>query len=182
MPNVKFWKGLIEAKRRNVVVSAVDRFGTPEIELKAEALPAVVEYLRKAPEASLDMLVDLVSVDYSLYPDWEGPRFGLIYHLKSLALGHRVTLKALLPDGDGRPVIGTLTALYRNADWLEREAWDQMGILFTGHPNLKRLLNHWEFTGHPLRKDYPIQKRQVLTTTDPMLDQIEARLKERGWS
>ncbi len=174
------WKKLVEGKRRDAVLDAVDRFGTPEVLVRAEDLSRVVEALRDDPETALDMLVDLVSVDYSRFPGWEGPRFGLIYHFKSTGRGHRLTLKVLLTEG--KPEVGTLSSLYRNADWLEREAWDQMGIVFTGHPNLKRLLNHREFVGHPLRKDYPITRRQALSAPDPMLDQMETRLRSKGWT
>lgn len=174
------WKKLVEGKRRDAVLDAVDRFGTTELLLRAEDLPRVVGALKADPVAALDLLVDIVSVDYSAYPGWEGPRFGLIYHFKSLAKGHRLTLKVLLTEGN--PEVGTITPHYLNADWLEREAWDQMGIRFAGHPNLRRLLNHREFVGHPLRKDYPITKRQALATTDPMLDQMEARLRSKGWT
>jgi NADH-quinone oxidoreductase subunit C len=179
MMDLEGWKKVIEAKMPETVVSTADRFGAPEVGVKAAVLPEIVRALKGDPAAALDMLVDLVSVDYSVYPGWDGPRFGLLYHLKSLILGHRVTLKVLL-DKD-HPGIGTISHLYKNADWLEREAWDQMGIRFADHPNLKRLLNHHEFVGHPLRKDYPITKRQWLTTTDPMLDQMEARLGKTGW-
>jgi NADH:ubiquinone oxidoreductase subunit C len=174
------WRRLIESKRKDAVLDAVDRSGTPEFLLRAEDLPRVLAALKEDPVSDLDMLVDLVAVDYSDYPGWEGPRFGLIYHLKSVEKRHRVTFKVLLTEGS--PEIATIGPLYRNADWLEREAWDQMGVRFAGHPNLKRLLNHHEFEGHPLRKDYPITKRQPLATTDPMLDQMEARLRSKGWT
>jgi NADH-quinone oxidoreductase subunit C len=72
--------------------------------------------------------------------------------------------------------------MYKSADFAERETWDQYGIVFAGHPNLKRLLNHHEFVGHPLRKDYPCQKRQKLSINDPMIDQLEARLRSMGYT
>ena len=72
--------------------------------------------------------------------------------------------------------------LFPIADWQERETWDQYGITFEGHPNLKRLLNHHEFEGHPLRKDYPVQRRQHLSQNDPMHDQLEKALIKNGYS
>jgi NADH-quinone oxidoreductase subunit C len=91
---------------------------------------------------------------------------------------HRFQLKVLVDEEDLH--VPTITDLYQIADWAEREVYDQFGILFDGHPNLKRLLNHFEFVGHPLRKDYPAQKRQWLSTNDPMIDQLELRLKQNG--
>jgi NADH-quinone oxidoreductase subunit C len=104
----------------------------------------------------------------------------VLYPLKSLAFRHRVTLKVMV-DEDAC-VVPSLHELYKSADWAERETWDQYGIVFAGHPNLKRLLNHHEFVGHPLRKDYPCQKRQKLSTNDPMVDQLDARLREQGYT
>jgi NADH-quinone oxidoreductase subunit C len=180
MPSVEDWKKTIEGKHSGAVLSCADRFGTPEIRIDPKVLPAVVQTLRDGEDSAMEMLVDLVALDYSEYPAWTGPRFGLIYHLKSLSRGHRLTLKVLL-EGE-TPSITTISPLYKNADWLEREAWDQMGVVFTNHPDLRRLLNHHEFVGHPLRKDYPITRRQALTVTDPMTEPLQARLKEKGWS
>ena len=82
---------------------------------------------------------------------------------------------------ESNPEIPTISHLYANANWLEREAFDQIGIRFEGHPNLKRILNHHEFVGHPLRKDYPITRRQVLSANESLMDEMTVRLKEKGW-
>lgn len=161
------------------VLGTADRYGTMEVRLAPSAWTAAARFLREDPSLRFDMLVDLVGVDYSQYPNHEGGRFGVIAHLKSLPLGHRVTLKVLLEENDA--VLGTLCSLYRNANFLEREAFDQFGVRFAGHPNLKRLLNHREFVGHPLRKDYPIQRRQWLSAPDPLTDEMDKRLEEKGW-
>ena len=79
------------------------------------------------------------------------------------------------------PSLPTISHLYGNANWLEREAFDQMGIRFTHHPNLKRILNHHEFVGHPLRKDYPITRRQWLSANESLMDEMETRLKAKGY-
>src|SRR5581483_11492736 len=126
------------------------------------------------------MLIDLVSIDYSLMPERAGDRFGVAYILKSLTHGHRFQLKVTAPEGDA--VVPTISTLYKNADWLEREAFDQMGIRFAGHPNLKRLLNHHEFVGHPLRKDYPITRRQWLSANESLMDEMGTRLKAKGYA
>src|SRR5207247_126780 len=85
-------------------------------------------------------------------------RFEVVYYLMAFGTKQRIRIKAAVPDTD--PVAPSLTPLYGNADWLEREAWDMYGIRFTGHPNLKRLLMYEEFSGHPLRKDYPLLHQQ----------------------
>lgn len=102
-----------------------------------------------------DLLMDLTVVDW--LP--RKPRFDLVYHFYSVEFNHRLRIKAALDDGQPAP---TLTKLWPIADWLEREMWDLYGIKFSGHPNLKRLLMYEEFKGHPLRKDYPYDKRQPL--------------------
>ena len=136
--------------------------------------------LRDNPEFGFDMLLDIVGVDYLLYPGHQDPRFGVVYVLKSMRnTGLRFNLKVLVDEEDC--VVPTISDLYQIADWAEREVFDQYGVKFEGHPNLKRLLNHFEFVGHPLRKDYPATKRQWLSTNDPMLDQLELRLKQNGY-
>lgn len=145
-----------------------------------EKLRDVVRFLRDEPTLQFAILLDVVGVDYLAYPGHRGERYAVLYPLKSLAFRHRVTLKVMV-DEDAC-VVPSLHELYKSADWAERETWDQYGIVFAGHPNLKRLLNHHEFVGHPLRKDYPCQKRQKLSTNDPMVDQLEARLREQGYT
>ena len=90
----------------------------------------------------------------------DGPRFEVVYHLYSVAHNHRVRVKVPVEQDD--PVVPTATGLWPIANWLEREVWDMFGIRFEGHPDLRRLLMYEEFEGHPLRKDYPINRRQPL--------------------
>ena len=80
------------------------------------------------------------------------------------------------------PEVGvqTATGLWDSANWGEREAYDQYGIVFQGHPDLRRILNHWQFQGHPLRKDYPIEKGQICYETDSLEKEIKARLAVNG--
>jgi NADH-quinone oxidoreductase subunit C len=95
---------------------------------------------------------------------WPGPlgqeRFVVVYHFFSLPLKHRLRLEVPVDEAD--PEIDSLTSLWGGADWLEREVWDMFGIRFRGHQNLKRILMYEGFVGHPLRKDYPVNKRQPL--------------------
>jgi NADH-quinone oxidoreductase subunit C len=89
-----------------------------------------------------------------------GARFVIVYHLFSLSLKHRLRVEVPVEEED--PEVDSLTSLWPGADWLEREVWDMFGIRFRGHPNLTRILMYEEFVGHPLRKDYAVNKRQPL--------------------
>lgn len=147
---------------------------------QASRLRDLVMFLRDTPQWSFDMLVDVAGVDYLGQEGHHGPRFAVIYVLKSMQhIAHRMRIKVLVSEEEC--AVPTISDLYEIANWQERETWDQFGIVFTGHPNLKRLLNHAEFEGHPLRKDYPVQKRQWLSANDVMLDQLEARLETLGY-
>lgn len=156
-----------------------DRFGSGEITLERASIAEAVEFLRDDPDLSFRMLVDIVGIDYSAYPGWSGERLGLVYHLKSLEKGHRISLRVNVPEDDAK--VPTISHLYKIANWLEREAFDQYGIEFPGHPNLRRILNHHEFEGHPLRKDYPITHRQWLSESDSLMEEMDARLKQKGY-
>jgi NADH-quinone oxidoreductase subunit C len=100
------------------------------------------------------MLLDLTCVDF---PD-RSERFEMVYHFLALDGCRRLRVKAVLPSAS--PSIGSLAGLWKNADWLEREVYDMFGVGFTGHPNLTRLFMYDGFEGHPLRKDYPLRRRQ----------------------
>jgi NADH-quinone oxidoreductase subunit C len=113
--------------------------------------------LRDAPGCEFEQLVDLCGVDYSEYGGggWGGPRFCVVSHLLSVTLNQRVRLKVFAPD-DELPVVDSLTGLWSSANWFEREAFDLFGIIFEGHPDLRRILTDYGFIGHPFRKDFPM--------------------------
>jgi NADH-quinone oxidoreductase subunit C len=119
-------------------------------------LVEVMRFLRDDPELRFEMLTDLTCVDYL----GETPRFEMVYHLYSVAKNHRLRIKARVPEEACE--IDTLCPLWASANWMEREVWDLYGVRFTGHPDLRRLLLYEEFQGHPLRKDYPKERRQPL--------------------
>ncbi len=144
-----------------------------------DRLRDAVRHLRDEPALRFNQLLDVAGIDYLAYPGHRGARFAVTYLFKSTVFRHRIALKVELDEDDA--VVPTLSDLFPIADWSERETWDQIGIVFSGHPNLKRLLNHHEFVGHPLRKDYPCQKRQKLSVNDPMIDQLEGVLMAQGW-
>ena len=124
--------------------------------VRPEALRKILEFLRDDPRTQFNLLVDITAVDYL----GRKPRFDVVYHM--LSLQKRLRLRVKVHVEDGNPQVESLTSIWGSADWLEREVWDMFGIRFMGHPNLKRILLYEEFQGHPLRKDYPIQKRQPL--------------------
>jgi NADH-quinone oxidoreductase subunit C len=113
--------------------------------------------LRDRPELRFEILVDLCGVDYSTYGGGahDGPRFAVVYHLLSLANNHRVRVRVFAPD-DGFPVVPSAVEIWPNANWFEREAFDLYGIMFPGHPDLRRILTDYGFIGHPFRKDFPV--------------------------
>jgi NADH-quinone oxidoreductase subunit C len=123
----------------------VDKTFDPYIVIDPARVRAVVQLLRDDPALGFDLLQLVSGVDWK-------DRFEVVYHLTSLQYGHRVTLKAVLPHDD--PHIGSVAELYPTADWHERETYDLMGIVFDGHPELRRIYLPEDWEGHPLRKDY----------------------------
>jgi NADH-quinone oxidoreductase subunit C len=121
-----------------------------------ERVVEVARLLRDDSELEFEMLTDVTAVDYL----GEEPRFEMVYHFYSVARNHRLRIKARVPDEP--PEIDSLVDVYASANWMEREVWDLYGIRFKGHPDLRRILLYEEFEGHPLRKDYPKEKRQPL--------------------
>ena len=127
---------------------------------------AIVEVMRLLKdEVGMDFLVDLTCVDYL----GREPRFEVVYHLRSMKTGERLRVKAPLdePEDGSYPALDSVVPLWAGANWFEREVWDLYGIRFHNHPDLRRILMYEEFVGHPLRKDYPKERRQPLVRRDP---------------
>ncbi len=120
----------------------------------ASSLESVMRFLRDDPACDFDMLTDVTCVDFL----GEEPRFEMVYHLFSVGERHRLRVKARVPEE--APEIATLLNLWPSANWMEREVWDLYGIRFTGHHDLRRILLNEEIQRHPLRKDYPKDRRQ----------------------
>ena len=126
-----------------------------------EAILDALGFCRDDAALAFDLLVDITAVDYLRFPGREdGPRFEVVYHLYSTAHNHRVRVKVRVEQDDAR--VPTACGLWPIANWLEREVWDMFGVRFEAHPDLRRLLLYEEFVGHPLRKDYPMDRRQPL--------------------
>ena len=123
----------------------------------------VMRVLRDDAAFAFNFLSDLSAVDW---PERE-PRFDVVYHLCSLSLGHRLRVRVGVGGADSW--VHSVADLWNAADWLERECYDMFGIGFNGHPDLRRILMYDSFVGHPLRKDYPYQRRQPLVEeVDPI--------------
>ena len=143
------------------IVDTHEQHGDATAVVDRNALLDALRFCRDEPALSFDVLMDLTAADYLRYPGREDrPRFEVVYHLYSLPHNHRVRLKIRVDEDD--PVVPSAVPLWPIADWLEREVWDMFGVRFEGHPDLRRLLMYEEFVGHPLRKDYPINRRQPL--------------------
>jgi NADH-quinone oxidoreductase subunit C len=126
-------------------------------ECKSADLLDVCAILRDDPALKFEQLIDLCGVDYVDYGEgtWEGQRFAVVYHLLSISLNHRLRLRVFATEDDF-PVIPTLVDIWSAANWFEREAFDLYGLMFEGHPDLRRLLTDYGFIGHPFRKDFPM--------------------------
>jgi NADH-quinone oxidoreductase subunit C len=147
---------LLREKFPDAVLDASLPQGDAMAVIRPESLAKIVEFLKKDPRLQFDILVDITAVDRLE----RKPRFDVVYHFLSLPFSRRLRLKVFVEDGVSD--LASLTPLWASANWLEREVWDMFGIHFAGHPDLKRILMYEEFEGHPLRKDYPIRKRQPL--------------------
>lgn len=131
--------------------------GRVTIECRAVNYLEVMQTLRDHPKLQFEQLIDLCGMDYSQYRDqaWDGLRFAAVSQLLSVALNQRVCIK-VFADDDEMPIVESVTELYNAANWFEREAFDLYGILFNGHPDLRRILTDYGFVGHPFRKDFPV--------------------------
>jgi NADH-quinone oxidoreductase subunit C len=132
------------------------RLGDATAMVDPTALVTVLRFLHDTPALAFDMLIDLTAVDYIA----ETPRFELVYHLFSLQHNHRVRIKARVAEESAE--VDSVVSIWPAANWMEREVWDMYGVRFRGHPDPRRILLYEEFEGHPLRKDYPKEKRQPL--------------------
>jgi len=125
--------------------------GEITLNLRPEDIRPVCQFLHDDPEFSYDYLTDLCGVDN--YP--HEPRFQVVYHLCAMKTKDRLRLKVSLPAGP--PRIASVVSVWKAANWMEREAFDMLGITFLDHPDLRRILLTPDWEGHPLRKDYPLQ-------------------------
>jgi len=149
------------------LVSGKVALGEVTIEVRATDWHDVAVQLRDTPGLRFDELIDLCGVDYSAYAGVgrEEGRYAAVMHLLSVTHNHRVRVRAFCADDD-LPVIASVVDLWPVANWFEREAFDLVGIIFDGYPDLRRILTDYGFIGHPFRKDFPVHG-QVEMRYDP---------------
>ena len=149
----------VKAKFPNLIIEATVNRGYATVVVKKDGMKAFASSLKSDPAFDFNMLMDLTAVDYLFWEEKEN-RFEVVYNLYSLSQKHRLFVKALVSEMD--TTVDSVASVWPAADWYEREVWDMFGVVFKGHPNLKRILMYEEFQGHPLRKDYTYNRRQPL--------------------
>ena len=139
------------------IAQRIERLDELTVEVAAADLPAFLRSLREHGDLRFEQLIDLCGVDYRDYGDgtWEGRRYAVVYHLLSLHHNVRLRVRTFCQDDDF-PVLASACDIWPSANWYEREAFDLFGIIFEGHPDLRRILTDYGFVGHPFRKDFPL--------------------------
>ena len=147
----------VKAALDGKIVDITEALGEVTMVIKAAGLLEVMTVLRDRPELRFEQLIDLCGVDYSAYGDRprQGARFAVVAHLLSVSRNWRLRLRVFCTD-DEFPIVASLVDVWPSASWFEREAFDLFGIVFEGHPDLRRILTDYGFVGHPFRKDFPL--------------------------
>ena len=141
----------------DALIQAVERLDELTLIVRPQAYAAAMHTLRDHSDCRFEQLIDLCGMDYSGYGQgaWEGARFAVVVHLLSVSNNQRVRVRVFCPDDD-LPVVASVVDIWPAANWFEREAFDLYGIVFEGHPDLRRILTDYGFIGHPFRKDFPL--------------------------
>ncbi|AOJ63317.1 NADH dehydrogenase [Burkholderia ubonensis] len=150
-------KANLEAALGARVVSLTEAVGELTLVVKASDYLEVATALRDDPKLRFEQLIDLCGLDYQTYGDgaYDGPRFAAVSHLLSVTNNWRLRVRVFAPDDD-LPIVPSVVDIWTSANWYEREAFDLYGIVFEGHPDLRRILTDYGFIGHPFRKDFPV--------------------------
>ena len=138
----------IALKRPDDVLSQDIAFGELTLTVDVARIVSFVEFLRSDQNCRFSTLVDITGVDWPERP----ARFDVVWHFLSMYRNHRIRLKAEVPEG---AIVPSISGVHPSANWFEREVFDMFGILFSGHPDLRRILTDYGFRGYPLRKDFP---------------------------
>ncbi|WP_138469667.1 NADH-quinone oxidoreductase subunit C [Poseidonocella sp. HB161398] len=154
----------LELKRPDCVLSTEIALGELTVNVAPARLPGFADYIRTEPTCRFSTLIDITAVDY---PQRE-KRFDVVYHLLSMYQNQRIRLRAAVREDE---MVPSLTGVFPAANWFEREVFDMFGILFKGHPDLRRILTDYGFRGHPLRKDFP-----TTGYTEVRYDEVEKRV------
>lgn len=183
MPAIQKLADALHARFQDRIRSMEQAAGELTVEVEADSLLDTCRGLRDEPQFRFECLMDVCGVDYSAYgeAEWktdqatdtgfsrgverrlfrgdkaqdDEPRFAVVYHLLSVSLNQRLRVRVFAPDNDF-PAVSSVNSIWAAANWFEREAFDLFGILFAGHPDLRRLLTDYGFIGHPFRKDFPL--------------------------
>ncbi|HEX8515059.1 MAG TPA: NADH-quinone oxidoreductase subunit C [Bacteroidia bacterium] len=142
----------LTAKFGDAVVAAEQHYDFPVFIIRRDAIYDVLKFLKEDEELGYTFLTTMCGLHF---PDNKGQELGVMYQLHNLPKNHRIRLKTFFPVND--PNLPTITTLFPTANWMERQEYDFYGIIFKGHPNLKRILNMDEMTYHPMRKEYPLE-------------------------
>jgi NADH-quinone oxidoreductase subunit C len=139
------------------LAAKTEALGELTVVVKAAEYIGCMTRLRDDPALAFELIIDLCGVDYSSYGEgaWDGARFAAVVHLLSLTHNWRLRVRVFAPDDDF-PVVASLIDVWPGVNWFEREAFDLYGIMFEGHPDLRRILTDYGFVGHPFRKDFPV--------------------------
>ncbi len=148
------------------------------VDVQPENLESTLSRLKNDPEFNCGLMLDVTAIDYLEYPRPQDTRYFVVYTIRNWE--KNILVQVRTPVKNPNTGISTATHLWGSALFGERETYDQYGIRFQGHPDLRRILNHWQFEGHPLRKDYPIEKRQICYESDSLEKEIRARLAKKG--
>ncbi len=154
----------IEAKRADCVLSWEVAQGELNVDVALANITGLVEFLKSDATCRFSTLVDITGVDYP----GRAKRFDVVYHLLSMYQNHRIRLRVAVREKD---MVPSLCAVHPSANWFEREVFDMFGILFSGHPDLRRILTDYGFRGYPLRKDFP-----TTGYTEVRYDEVEKRV------
>ncbi|MES2795366.1 MAG: NADH-quinone oxidoreductase subunit C [Bacteroidota bacterium] len=152
MTNEEILKDLLAKFGESKIFDGVENYDLINITTNSEDIVDILIYLYQHPIFKFQFLTDLAGIHF---PDAEGKELGVIYHLHSLENNKRLIIKLFVPIAS--PIVPTITSIFAAANWMEREAFDFYGIIFKGHPNLKRILNTDDMDYHPLRKEYPLE-------------------------
>jgi NADH-quinone oxidoreductase subunit C len=150
-------KATLEAAFGGRLTSITESIGELTIVAKADDYLDIAKRLRDDRTLGFEQLIDLAGIDYQTYGDgaYDGPRFAAVSHLLSVSNNWRLRLRVFAPDDD-MPIVPSVVEIWNSANWYEREAFDLYGIVFDGHPDLRRILTDYGFIGHPFRKDFPV--------------------------
>ncbi|EAQ26996.1 MULTISPECIES: NADH-quinone oxidoreductase subunit C [unclassified Roseovarius] len=156
--------GYIEAKRVDCVLGWEVAHGELTVDVAINHIAGLAEFLKTDQNCAFSSLVDITAVDY---PE-RAKRFDVVYHFLSMYQNHRIRLRVAVREED---MVPSITEPYPAANWFEREIFDMFGILFSGHPDLRRILTDYGFRGHPLRKDFP-----TTGYTEVRYDEVQKRV------